>query len=68
MKIRIAYIEEPPFYWTTEGGSVTGADIELAEAVLGVIGVTSIEYVATSFDQLLPGVQQGRWDMNVPSS
>ena len=66
MKIRIAYIEEPPFYWTSEDRSVVGADIELAEVVLRAIGVTSIEYQSTSFDELLPGVQTGRWDVNVP--
>jgi len=66
MKIRIAYIEEPPFYWTAQDGSVTGCDIELAHAVLHAIGVTDIEHVPTSFDELLPGVAQGRWDMNVP--
>jgi len=66
MKIRIAYIEEPPFYWTAQDGSVTGCDIELAHAVLHAIGVTGIEHVPTSFDELLPGVAQGRWNMNVP--
>jgi len=66
MKIRIAYIEEPPFYWTAEDGAVVGADIELADAVLRAIGVTSIQHVPTSFDEFLPGVRQGRWDMNVP--
>lgn len=66
MKMRIAYIEEPPFYWTAEDGAVVGADIELADAVLRAIGVNSIQHVPTSFDEFLPGVQQGRWDMNVP--
>jgi len=66
MKLRIAYIEEPPFYWTDESNLVKGADIELAEAVLGAIGVKSIEYQLTTFEELLPGVQAGRWDMNVP--
>jgi polar amino acid transport system substrate-binding protein len=66
MKVRIAYIEEPPFYWTAADGSVTGSDIELAEVVLRAIGVTSIEYQLTSFDEFLPGVQAGHWDMNVP--
>jgi len=66
MKVSIAYIEEPPFYWTAEDGSVTGADIELADAVLRAIGVTAIEHVPVSFDEFLPGVQQGRWEMNVP--
>ncbi|NIJ64652.1 polar amino acid transport system substrate-binding protein [Sphingomonas leidyi] len=66
MNVRIAYIEEPPFYWTGDDKRPTGADIEVAEAVLRAIGVTSIEYHLTSFGELLPGVQEGRWDMNVP--
>jgi polar amino acid transport system substrate-binding protein len=66
MKVRIAYIDEPPFYWTDAAGSVTGSDIELAEVVLRAAGATSIEYQLTSFDELLPGVAKGRWDMNVP--
>jgi len=66
MKVRIAYIEEPPFYWTAEDGSVVGSDIELAQVVLEAIGATSIEYHPTAFEALLPGVEEGRWDMNVP--
>jgi polar amino acid transport system substrate-binding protein len=66
MKVRIAYIDEPPFYWTDAEGAVTGSDIELAEVVLRAIGVTSIEHQLTSFDELLPGVEEGRWEMNVP--
>ena len=66
MKVSVAYIEEPPFYWTGSDHSATGADIELAEETLRAIGATAIEYVPTTFEELLPGVQAGRWDMNVP--
>lgn len=66
MKVRIAYIEEPPFYGTGPDRSATGADIELAEVVLRAAGVSSIEYHLTTFEELLHGVQAGRWDMNVP--
>ena len=66
MKIRIAYLDEPPFYGTGPDGAATGADIELADVVLRAIGATSIEHHKTSFEELLPGVQAGRWDMNVP--
>ncbi|MES2038390.1 MAG: transporter substrate-binding domain-containing protein [Pseudomonadota bacterium] len=66
MKVKIAYIEEAPFYWTREDGSVTGADIELAETVLRAIGVTDIEYQLRPFAELIPGLQAARWDMNVP--
>jgi hypothetical protein len=34
--------------------------------VLRATGVSSIEHHLTTFEQLLPGVQEGRWDMNVP--
>lgn len=66
MKVRIAYVEEPPFYWTGDDQAIVGADVELAEVVLRAIGVTSIEYQLTTFAELLPGVSEGRWDMNVP--
>ncbi|KXU96503.1 amino acid ABC transporter substrate-binding protein [Caballeronia megalochromosomata] len=66
MKVRIAYLEEPPFYWTDANHSATGSDIELADVVLRAIGATSVEHEPTSFEELLPGVQEGRWDMNVP--
>jgi len=66
MKVRVAYIEEPPFYWTGEDHAATGADIELADVVLRSMGVSTVEYCLTTFEELLPGVQEGRWDMNVP--
>lgn len=66
MKVRLAYIEEPPFYWTADDGNAMGSDIELAEVVLRAIGATSIEHHRTTFGELLPGVQENRWDMNVP--
>ena len=66
MKVAIAYIEEPPFGWTKTDRTATGADIDLAEAVLRAIGATQIEHRLTTFSELLPGVEAGRWDMNVP--
>lgn len=66
MKVTVAYIEEPPFGWTDAGGNVSGADIDLADAVLRAIGVTQIEHHRTTFGELLPGVDAGRWTMNVP--
>jgi polar amino acid transport system substrate-binding protein len=66
MKVTIAYIEEPPFGWTEADGIAAGADIELAETILRQIGVDRIEHCLTTFSELLPGVEAGRWDMNVP--
>ncbi|HYS63272.1 MAG TPA: transporter substrate-binding domain-containing protein [Paraburkholderia sp.] len=66
MKVTIAYLDEPPFGWTDASGSATGADIELAEVVLRAIGVAQVEHRLTTFAELLPGVENGLWDMNVP--
>jgi polar amino acid transport system substrate-binding protein len=66
MRVRVAYVEEPPFYWTAADGSVTGADIELARVVLRALNVTSIDFEQVRFDELLRGVAAGRWEMNVP--
>ncbi len=66
MKVRVAYVEEPPFYSTAPDGSPTGADIELADLVLRAVGATTIEYLPTTFGELLEGVEAGRWDLNIP--
>ncbi|CAB3646840.1 hypothetical protein LMG24238_00816 [Paraburkholderia sediminicola] len=66
MKLAIAYIEEPPFGWTEADRIATGADIELADTVLRAIGASQIEHRLTTFSELLPGVEAGHWDMNVP--
>jgi polar amino acid transport system substrate-binding protein len=66
MKITLAYLEEPPFYWTESDGTAVGADIELADVVLRAIGYTQIEHQPTTFEELLPGVSTGSWNMNVP--
>lgn len=44
MRLTIAYVEEPLFGWTDANQLATGADIELAEAILRAIGVTKINY------------------------
>jgi polar amino acid transport system substrate-binding protein len=65
VKIRVAFVDEPPFYSSGDDGP-HGSDIELADVVLRAIGATSIKYRLVAFEELLPGVQAGRWDINVP--
>ena len=66
MTLRVAYLEEPPFYGTDEDGSAVGADVELARLILGAAGESSIEFVQVDFGDLLIGVETGKWDVNVP--
>jgi polar amino acid transport system substrate-binding protein len=66
VKVRVAYVEEPPFYSTAPDGSATGSDIELADVVLRAAGVSAVECVPTTFGELIPGLVAGRWDVNVP--
>jgi polar amino acid transport system substrate-binding protein len=66
MKITVAYMEEPPFYFSGADGSVNGADVEVAEFVLRAIGYTQINYQLTTFGQIMPGLAAGKWNMNVP--
>lgn len=65
-KVVLAYIEEPPFGWTGEGGVALGSDIELAREVLRALGIERIESRLTTFADLLPGIERGDWDVNVP--
>jgi polar amino acid transport system substrate-binding protein len=60
--IRFAFLIEPPFCFRTPDGSVTGHDVELAHRVLASLGC-EMEPIETQFDQLLPGLAAGLWDM-----
>lgn len=62
----VAYLDEPPFFMPVAGERPTGCDIELAELVLADIGVSEIEWVLTSFGDLIDGVRTGRWHLNTP--
>jgi polar amino acid transport system substrate-binding protein len=65
-RIVFAYIEEPPFAWTTSEGGAEGCDVDLARTVLQALGAREVVLQATTFEQLLPGVAAGRWHINTP--
>ena len=66
-RVRVAYLDEPPFFVpSADSGTPTGCDIELIQHVLDELGVLSVEFVLTTFSDLIPGVMQGRWTINVP--
>jgi polar amino acid transport system substrate-binding protein len=60
--IRFAFLIEPPFCFRTPDGSVTGYDVEMARRALASLGY-AMEPIETQFDQLLPGLARGMWDM-----
>ena len=66
-RVCVAYLDEPPFFVpSSDSGTPTGCDIELIQHVLDELGVASVEFVLTTFSELIPGVRQGRWTINVP--
>ena len=55
----------PPFNYY-QGSKLTGFEVELAEALVKKMGL-AIEWKALSFDALLAGLAQDRWDMVIAS-
>lgn len=55
----------PPFSYF-QGSKLTGLDIELGEALAKKMGV-AVEWKALSFDALLAGLRQDRWDLAMSS-
>lgn len=55
----------PPFNYF-QGPTLTGFEIDVAEAMAKKMGV-AIEWRALSFDALLAGLRQDRWDMVIAS-
>ncbi|MDA0184261.1 transporter substrate-binding domain-containing protein [Solirubrobacter phytolaccae] len=59
--MRFAWIDERPFNYEGPNG-LTGCDVELAKAAFAAAGFT-FEPVHTTFQELLPGLLDGRWDV-----
>lgn len=57
--------EFPPFNYFA-GSKLTGFEIEVAQAVVKKMGL-AIEWKTLSFDSLLAGLQQNRWDLVISS-
>lgn len=61
--IRIAIGNEPPYTKLEANGEVTGAAPDIAKAVLKRMGVNDVEGVTTPYENMIPGLTAGRWDM-----
>jgi len=61
--IRIAIANEEPYGYMNDEGEARGPGPDVARHVLGELGITDIEWVVTSFGDLIPGLQENRFDM-----
>ncbi len=61
--IRIGISGERPYSYADVDGRVTGAQPEVARAVLGRIGVAGLDAVQVPFHELLPGLRDGQFDL-----
>ena len=68
MRLKFAYLIEPPFNYRDGDSRVTGCDIELVRVVFERLGVNEFERVETEFANLLPGLVDGARQMTPASS
>jgi len=62
----VAHLDEPPYFVPVEGADPTGCDIELTRMVLSELGVARVDFVLTTFGELIEGVRSRRWHINTP--
>ncbi len=61
--LRVGLSGERPYGYVDFDGGVTGAQPEMARAVLARLGVGGLAAVQVPFDRLIPGLQSGQSDM-----
>jgi len=61
--IRIAIANEKPYGYMDDNGEAKGPGPEVARYVLEQIGIKDIEWVVVPFGDLIPGLQEERFDM-----
>lgn len=61
--IRIAVANEIPYGFVDPMGNAQGAGPETAAHIMQELGIENIEWVATDFSSLIPGLQADRFDM-----
>ena len=61
--MKFAYLIEPPFNFSNSHGVITGCDVELARKICHALDLGPFEPVETEFSELLPGLNNNRWQM-----
>ena len=59
----MGFANENPFSYTTADGELAGVDVDILRHLLADMGVKEIEGGLTTFGDLLPGLQDGRFDL-----
>jgi polar amino acid transport system substrate-binding protein len=61
--IRIAVADEQPYGYLNQEGKALGVGPEVATRILEGLGLERIEWIQTDFQNLIPGLEVGRFDM-----
>ncbi|MCB2294838.1 transporter substrate-binding domain-containing protein [Clostridium algoriphilum] len=68
-KIKVAYDQTlKPISWLDEKGNATGYDVETMKLVDALLPQYEFEYVGTTSDDLLVGVQQGKYQVGIKNA
>ncbi|WP_449537363.1 transporter substrate-binding domain-containing protein [Ferdinandcohnia sp. Marseille-Q9671] len=68
-KVKVAYDQaSKPISWLDEDGKPTGYDVEVMKLVDEILTDYEFEYVGTSSEDLLIGVQQGKYHVGVKNA
>lgn len=61
-KVRVGIANQPPFSGLNPDGTLTGMAPTLAKAIMTRLGVPEMEATISTYGELVPGMQAGRWD------
>lgn len=68
-KVKIAYDQaSKPISWSDEKGNATGYDVEVMKLVDDLLPEYEFEYIGTTSDDLLIGVEQGKYQAGVKNA
>jgi polar amino acid transport system substrate-binding protein len=62
-RLRIGYAVEAPYAFLTPEGEPTGESLEIARRIAAQLGIRRVEWILTTFDSLIPGLESKRFDL-----
>src|SRR5690625_540528 len=61
--ITVGFAGEAPYSFQNEAGELVGASVALQERIWGELGIDNVEGVETQWNQLIPGLNAGHFDV-----